>query len=148
MAWDSDESKKEVGAETEDDSSATSTESHETEVWDEETVAAVSRTTHKQMQQRQPILIGCNRDGTINVQLPNGSIIVAEASAFPSFGAKISVQQGTTPNVLEHSHPVEKRTTDRIPHEWEMEQVLPSTASAVFHVFHRRVNVRMYYFRV
>lgn len=131
-----------------DGSSVTSIESFETEVWDNETVAAVSRTTHQQMLQRQPILIGCNRDGTINVQLPNGNIIVAEASAFPSFGAKLALQQTTNGayDVLSEQPKAPNKpapaVVDKIPREAALANMIPNDASAVFHIFQRRVNVR------
>jgi hypothetical protein len=115
--------------------------------WDSDTLAAVARTTHHQMIKRQPILIGCNRDGSINVQLPNGNIIVAERSAFPKFDKtgpmeKRRQAQRIKKDQFAYLARKDKVYTDTIPRTWEIEHFLHLNASSVFHVFDRRVNVR------
>jgi hypothetical protein len=115
--------------------------------WDSDTLAAVARTTHHQMIKRQPILIGCNRDGSINVQLPNGNIIVAERSAFPKFDKtgpmeKRRQAQRIKKDQFAYLARKDKAYTDQIPRTWEIEHFLNLNASSVFHVFDRRVNVR------
>lgn len=114
--------------------------------WDSDTLAAVARTTHHQMIKRQPILIGCNRDGSINVQLPNGNIIVAERSAFPKFDKsgphmKGQLAQRIKKDQFAYLARNEKTYTDQIPTLTEIEHFLHFNASSVFHVFDRRVNV-------
>jgi hypothetical protein len=126
------------------DSDVDSDDSHH--AWDAETLAAVARTTHHQMIKRQPILIGCNRDGSINVQLPNGNIIVAERSAFPKFDKtgpldKQRQSQRIKKDQFAFLARKEKTYTDQIPRTWEIEHFLHLNASSIFHVFDRRVNV-------
>lgn len=57
---------------------------------DKETIFAAAMIANRQMMNRKPILLGSNSDGTMNVQLPSGTVIVVEAEAtdFPGYTTK------------------------------------------------------------
>ena len=125
-------------------------------------VEAAALVTYQQMMQGQPILLGKNKsDGTCNVQLPSGKVIVVEASAFPEFdedreaSAAAEQEQQPPPSSSLRAQPRRQqrgananarvpkatvRTTGRATTA-EIEESIPNAASSVFHVFDRRVNL-------
>jgi LIN37 len=45
---------------------------------------------------RRPVLLGSNKDGTINVQLPTGMVIAVEATAFPDYNKTATTAASAT----------------------------------------------------
>lgn len=108
---------------------------------DHSLVSAAAQTTHKQMSTGGPILLGKNADGTLNIQLPNGKVMIVDGSTFPELeptepqepSSKPAMENGTTTTAPPTS--TANITVDLL------ERNLPDSAGCVFHVLGRRVNL-------
>jgi LIN37 len=122
-----------------------SSESVARKVTDHTIAVAAIGTAHAQVKAKKPILLGRNADNTINIQLPNGKMIVVDGTEFPDDPDRNGAKKEETAGAKEaHAKtlkaPPPQASTSKASVE-EIADSIPASASCVFHIFDRRVNL-------